>query len=115
MGESAGGNIAYNAGLRVAAEVDQLEPLKIKGLILVQPFFGGVKRTSSEERLANDTILPPPVTDLVWELYAVGLIVITSIPIPRPRRVRRYLIISHGLDGKFLCLEAMGTYSSTVD
>ncbi|KAI9078200.1 hypothetical protein K1719_039814 [Acacia pycnantha] len=25
--------------------------------------------TSSEERLANDTILPPPVTDLVWELY----------------------------------------------
>ncbi|KAI9078183.1 hypothetical protein K1719_039797 [Acacia pycnantha] len=68
MGESAGGNIAYNAGLRAAAEVDQLEPVKIKGLILVQPFFGGVKRTSSEERLANDTNLPQPVTDLMWEL-----------------------------------------------
>ncbi|KAK4280442.1 hypothetical protein QN277_012067 [Acacia crassicarpa] len=68
MGESAGGNIAYNAGLRATMEVDHLEPVKIKGLILVQPFFGGVKRTSSEERLANDTILPLPVTDLKWVL-----------------------------------------------
>ncbi|XP_028768564.1 carboxylesterase 1-like [Neltuma alba] len=68
MGESAGGNIAYNSGLRAAEEVDQLEPLKIKGLILVQPFFGGVKRTPSELRLANDTMLPVPVTDLFWEL-----------------------------------------------
>ncbi|XP_054788548.1 carboxylesterase 1-like [Prosopis cineraria] len=68
MGESAGGNIAYNAGLRAAAEVDQLEPLKIRGLILVQPFFGGMKRTPSELRLADDTMLPLPVTDLFWEL-----------------------------------------------
>ncbi|XP_028768544.1 carboxylesterase 1-like [Neltuma alba] len=68
MGESAGGNIAYNAGLRAAEEVDRLEPLKIKGLILVQPFFGGVKRTSSEQRLENDTNLPLPATDLMWEL-----------------------------------------------
>lgn len=68
MGESAGGNIAYNAGLRAAAEVDQLKPVKIQGLILVQPFFGGKERTASEQRLANDPVLPLPVADLMWEL-----------------------------------------------
>lgn len=67
MGESAGGNIAYNAGLRAASEVNQLEPLRIQGLILLQPFFGGVKRTPSELRLADDTMLAIPVTDLFWE------------------------------------------------
>ncbi|XP_054805155.1 carboxylesterase 1-like [Prosopis cineraria] len=68
IGGSAGGNIACNAGLRAAAEVDQLEPVKIQGLILIQPFFGGVRRTPSEQRLANDTILPLLATDLMWEL-----------------------------------------------
>jgi len=68
MGESAGGNIAYTAGLRAAAEVDQIKPLKIKGLILIQPFFGGTKRTPSEVRLAEDQTLPLPITDLMWNL-----------------------------------------------
>ncbi|KAK7280029.1 hypothetical protein RJT34_25091 [Clitoria ternatea] len=70
MGSSAGANIAYHAGLRVAAEVDHdyLRPLKIRGLILVQPFFGGTKRVSSEMRLMDDQVLPPHVCDLLWEL-----------------------------------------------
>ncbi|QCE08261.1 carboxylesterase 1-like [Vigna unguiculata] len=68
MGESAGGNIAYTAGLRAAAEVDKLKPLKIKGLILIQPFFGGRKRSPSEIRLAEDTTIPLPITDLMWNL-----------------------------------------------
>ncbi|KAL6127068.1 hypothetical protein ACLB2K_075112 [Fragaria x ananassa] len=69
MGSSAGANIAYNAGLRVAAEGgDTLHPLKIRGLILIQPFFGGIRRTSSELRLVNDLILALSVCDLMWEL-----------------------------------------------
>lgn len=67
MGESAGGNIAYMAGLRAAAIVDEIKPLRIEGLILVQPFFGGVKRTASEIRLANSS-LPLANTDAMWEL-----------------------------------------------
>ncbi|XP_050387876.1 carboxylesterase 1-like [Argentina anserina] len=69
MGSSAGANIAYNAGLRVAADGDDLlHPLKIRGLILIQPFFGGIRRTSSESRLVNDPVLAPSVCDLMWDL-----------------------------------------------
>ncbi|KAI4347476.1 hypothetical protein L6164_008288 [Bauhinia variegata] len=68
MGSSAGGNIAYHAGLRAAAEADHLLPLKIAGLILVQPFFGGVRMTASELRLLNDRALPLSVAYLMWNL-----------------------------------------------
>ncbi|XP_026409492.1 carboxylesterase 1-like [Papaver somniferum] len=66
MGCSAGGNIAYNSCLR-ASELD-LEPIKICGLILNQPYFGGVERSKSELRLVNDMKLPLVVNDLLWEL-----------------------------------------------
>ncbi|CDP13016.1 unnamed protein product [Coffea canephora] len=68
MGSSAGGNIAYHVGLSASSCVDDLKPLEIKGLILHQPFFGGTKRTESELRADNDKILPPCVTDVMWEL-----------------------------------------------
>ena len=68
MGSSAGGNIAYHVGLRAAGVVHELEPLKIKGLILHHPFFGGSQRSASELRLMNDPVLPPIVSDLMWDL-----------------------------------------------
>ncbi|XP_027359191.1 carboxylesterase 1-like [Abrus precatorius] len=68
MGNSAGATIAYFAGLRAAEKARDLEPLKIKGLIVRQPFFGGSERTESELRLENDANLPLCVTDMLWEL-----------------------------------------------
>ena len=68
MGSSAGGNLAYFAGIHVADSVADLEPLKIRGLILHQPFFGGIRRSGSEVRLENDGVLPLCSTDLMWEL-----------------------------------------------
>uniref|UniRef100_A0A803M0M5 Alpha/beta hydrolase fold-3 domain-containing protein n=2 Tax=Chenopodium quinoa TaxID=63459 RepID=A0A803M0M5_CHEQI len=68
MGESAGGNIVYHVGLKVANQIDDFKPLIIKGLILIQPFFGGVERTKSEIRLVNDEDLSLVVNDLLWDL-----------------------------------------------
>ncbi|RVW46106.1 putative carboxylesterase 120 [Vitis vinifera] len=39
MGSSAGGNMAYFAGVRVAGAVEEFKPLRIKGLIMHHPFF----------------------------------------------------------------------------
>ncbi|XP_052182738.1 probable carboxylesterase 120 [Diospyros lotus] len=70
MGTSAGGNITYFMGLRAAAAVADLEPLRIRGLIFHHAFYGGTKRTASEMRLSGDKIVPLSLnaTDLMWEL-----------------------------------------------
>nr|AFK45612.1 unknown [Lotus japonicus] len=66
MGGSAGGNIAYNAGLRATAGDKQVS--NIQGLILVQPFFSGTLRTGSELRMVNDSHLSLCSNDMLWEL-----------------------------------------------
>ncbi|KAL4562773.1 hypothetical protein LXL04_026803 [Taraxacum kok-saghyz] len=66
MGTSAGGNLIYNVGLH-ALDLE-LDPVKIKGLIIDQPFFGGIDRTEAELRLVNDYIIPLTTSDLLWSL-----------------------------------------------
>ncbi|KAI3950379.1 hypothetical protein MKW98_003862 [Papaver atlanticum] len=66
MGASSGGNIAYHAGLR-SLHLD-LNPVKIIGLVLNQPFFGGVERTNSETKFVHDKVFPLCAADLLWEL-----------------------------------------------
>ncbi|CAL9106305.1 alpha/beta hydrolase fold [Musa troglodytarum] len=68
MGTSAGGNIAFYAAVRAAAMTDSLHPVKIAGLVFDQPYFGGVERTESEERVKEDKIIPLVANDLMWEL-----------------------------------------------
>lgn len=66
MGSSSGGNIAYHLSLH-ALQLD-VNPVRIAGFIMDQPFFGGEERTASEIKMADDPFVPLAVTDLMWEL-----------------------------------------------
>ncbi|KAL3616594.1 hypothetical protein CASFOL_039984 [Castilleja foliolosa] len=66
LGSSAGANIAYHAALR-AVDFD-IRPLRIRGLMLNQAFFGGLKRTESEIRLKDDPYVALYVNDVLWDL-----------------------------------------------
>ncbi|XP_004309244.1 PREDICTED: carboxylesterase 1-like [Fragaria vesca subsp. vesca] len=68
MGTSSGGNLAYHAGLLAGEVSDQLRHLKIKGLILHHPFFGGSERTESELKMEHDRVLPLRASDAAWKL-----------------------------------------------
>ena len=70
-GDSAGANIGYNVAIRVAAcEGAALSPLNFKGLILIQPFFGGEVRTASEKCMAQSpgSALKLAASDTYWRL-----------------------------------------------
>ncbi|KAG8363367.1 hypothetical protein BUALT_Bualt19G0015000 [Buddleja alternifolia] len=66
LGSSAGANIAYHVALR-ALDFD-INPLKIKGLILNQAFFSGLERSQSEIRLKDDPYVALYVNDVLWSL-----------------------------------------------
>ncbi|KAM7276743.1 hypothetical protein ACFE04_018609 [Oxalis oulophora] len=72
-GDSAGANIAYNVSKKLGTshQITSLKPLiTFKGLILIQPFFGGEARTNSEKY----TVQPPhsalnlAASDTYWRL-----------------------------------------------
>ncbi|GMY09413.1 probable carboxylesterase 9 [Fagus crenata] len=65
-GIGCGGNIAFFSCLKY--DELRLLPLKIAGIIMNQPMFGGIKRTESELRYAEEQPMPLPVNDLLWEL-----------------------------------------------
>ncbi|KAL2515181.1 putative carboxylesterase 8 [Forsythia ovata] len=66
LGSSAGANIVYHTALRTL-DFD-LSPIKIRGILLNQPFFGGEIRTPSELRLIDDPYVPLYVCDVLWTL-----------------------------------------------
>ncbi|OUZ99458.1 Alpha/beta hydrolase fold-3 [Macleaya cordata] len=66
MGSSTGGTIAYNTALRSLSL--KLEPVKLSGVVLNQPFFTGTKKTKSETKMVNDSVVPGSVIDLMVEL-----------------------------------------------
>ncbi|XP_071735255.1 probable carboxylesterase 17 [Rutidosis leptorrhynchoides] len=65
-GDSAGGNISYH----VASRLVSMHFLSPKGIILIQPFFGGETRTSSEKHSVQPihSALTLPASDTYWRL-----------------------------------------------
>lgn len=68
-GDSAGGNIVHFMGCR-AAEND-ISPIKLRGMVELQPFFGGEESTPSEINL-KPPILPLTTSHWAWRAFLPG-------------------------------------------
>lgn len=49
MGDSSGGNIAHQLAVRLGPSSREMDPVRVRGYVLMGPFFGGVVRTRSED------------------------------------------------------------------
>ncbi|KAH7512294.1 hypothetical protein FEM48_Zijuj12G0075400 [Ziziphus jujuba var. spinosa] len=49
LGDSSGGNLAHHLSVRFGIGSTEMAPVRVRGYILLAPFFGGVARTKSEE------------------------------------------------------------------
>lgn len=49
LGDSSGGNIAHHLAVQLQSGSVELAPVRIRGYVLLAPFFGGVMRTKSED------------------------------------------------------------------
>jgi acetyl esterase/lipase len=57
LGDSAGGNIAHHLAVRFGSGSAELKPVRVRGYVLLAPFFGGTVRTKSEAEGPNDAFL----------------------------------------------------------
>ncbi|KAK6927966.1 Alpha/beta hydrolase fold-3 [Dillenia turbinata] len=70
-GDSAGANLAHHIATRLSTcDFSLLKPLFLKGIILIQPFFGGESRTMSEKHATQPPIsaLTLSSSDTYWRL-----------------------------------------------
>ncbi|RZS16038.1 hypothetical protein BHM03_00047983 [Ensete ventricosum] len=69
-GDSAGGNIAHHLALRFGSHAGRaaLAPLRLRGFVLLMPFFGGTQPTRSEAECPDDAFLNRELNDRYWRL-----------------------------------------------
>ncbi|KAK4780289.1 hypothetical protein SAY87_016395 [Trapa incisa] len=66
-GDSAGGNIAHHVAVRACKS--SFEAVKIRGIISIQPFFGGEERTPAEIQMPIAPIVSVERTDWCWKVF----------------------------------------------
>ncbi|KAG4183794.1 hypothetical protein ERO13_A09G131800v2 [Gossypium hirsutum] len=67
LGDSSGGNIAHHLAVRLGAGSTELAPVRVRGYVLLAPFFGGVVRTRSESG-PSEALLNLDILDRFWRL-----------------------------------------------
>lgn len=75
-GDSAGGNMAHHLAVRVGSGSPELAPVRVRGYVLLAPFFGGSVRTKSEAEGPKDAFLNLELIDrfaFVFYLLIIGL------------------------------------------
>ncbi|XP_004250778.1 carboxylesterase 15 [Solanum lycopersicum] len=68
IGDSSGGNIAHHLALRLGVGSPELSPVRVRGYVLMAPFFGGSVRTKSEEEGPDEPFLNMQILDRFWRL-----------------------------------------------
>lgn len=68
LGDSSGGNIAHHLAVRFGLGFDDLGPLRVRGFVLMAPFFGGSARTKSEAEGPPEPLLNLEILDRFWRL-----------------------------------------------
>ncbi|KAJ9693808.1 hypothetical protein PVL29_009666 [Vitis rotundifolia] len=67
VGDSSGGNMAHHLAVQLGAGSPELEPVRVRGYVLMAPFFGGSVRTRSEEG-PSEAMLNLAILDRFWRL-----------------------------------------------
>ncbi|KAM7255977.1 hypothetical protein ACFE04_011718 [Oxalis oulophora] len=68
-GDSAGGNIAHHVTHKASENNNNFSRLQLKGLIALQPFFGGEERTKTEKELVGAVFTTTERTDWMWKAF----------------------------------------------
>ncbi|THU46673.1 hypothetical protein C4D60_Mb09t07380 [Musa balbisiana] len=70
VGDSAGANICHHVARRWAAGAGSgWKRLRLAGMVLIQPYFGGEERTEAEVRLAGAPLVTVERTDWLWRAF----------------------------------------------
>ncbi|KAI3823390.1 hypothetical protein L1987_04825 [Smallanthus sonchifolius] len=67
-GDSSGGNIAHYLAVRLGPGSPELAPVKIRGYVMMAPFFGGKERTKSEAEGLPEKMLTVDLLDTFWRM-----------------------------------------------
>uniref|UniRef100_A0A1J3EY63 Putative carboxylesterase 15 n=1 Tax=Noccaea caerulescens TaxID=107243 RepID=A0A1J3EY63_NOCCA len=67
LGDSSGGNIAHHLAFRFESGSTELRPVRVRGYVLLGPFFGGEERTESEDG-PSEALLSLDLLDKFWRL-----------------------------------------------
>lgn len=68
MGDSSGGNIVHHLASYLGSESTELSPVRVRGYVLLAPFFGGSLRTKSEAHGPAEPIITLESLDRFWRL-----------------------------------------------
>ncbi|KAM7529896.1 hypothetical protein LguiB_033306 [Lonicera macranthoides] len=68
LGDSSGGNMAHHLAVRLGPGSAELDPIRVRGYMLMAPFFGGTVRTKSEAEGKSEPMLNLELLDRFWRL-----------------------------------------------
>ncbi|GMI79346.1 hypothetical protein like AT5G06570 [Hibiscus trionum] len=68
LGDSSGGNLAHHLAVRFKAGSTELAPVRVRGYVLLSPFFGGSVRTKSEQEHPCEAFWNLEMYDRFWRL-----------------------------------------------